>query len=58
MDIDEVAFSKLQFGQSDPKEEPLEVTKSLILPPSTMEALGGMAENTDREGLMEAEGKL
>ena len=28
MDIDEVPFSKLQIGQSDPKEETLEVMKS------------------------------
>ena len=30
MDIDKVAFSKLQIGQSDLKEETLELTKSLI----------------------------
>ena len=57
-DIDEVAFSKLQIGQSDLKEEPLEVTNSLIPPPSTMEILGDMTENTDEEGLMEAERRL
>ena len=58
MDIDEVAFSKLQIGQSDLKEEPLEVTKSLVPPPSTMEASEDMMENTDGEGLTEAERRL
>ena len=38
MDIDEVAFSKLQIRQSDPKEELLEVMKSLIPLPSMTEA--------------------
>ena len=33
MDIDKVTFSKLHTGQSDPKEEPLGVMKSLIPPP-------------------------
>ena len=31
-DIDQVAFSKLQIRQGDPREEPLEVMKSLIPP--------------------------
>ena len=57
-DIDEVAFSKLQIGQSDLKEEPLQVMKSLIPPPSTMEASGDTTENTDVEGLMETERRL
>ena len=30
MDIDEVPFSKLQIGQYDQKEEPLEVMDSLV----------------------------
>ena len=32
-DIDKVPFSKLQIRQSDPKEELIEVTDSLIPPP-------------------------
>ena len=32
-DIDEVPFSKLHMGQDDQKEEPLEVTESLVQPP-------------------------
>ena len=32
-DVDEVDFSKLQIRQSNPKEEPIEVTDSLTLPP-------------------------
>ena len=51
MDIDEVGFSKLQIGQSDPKEELLEVMKSLIPPPSTTEASGDTTVNRDGEGL-------
>ena len=57
-DTDKVAFSKLQIGQSDPQEEPLEVTTLLIPPPPTTEALGDMIENTNREGLSEAEKRL
>ena len=34
-DVNEIAFSKLQIGQSDLKEEKLEVTDSLIPPPLT-----------------------
>ena len=36
-DIGKVAFSKLQIGQSDPKEELIQVTDSLIPPPLSME---------------------
>ena len=57
-DIDKVAFSKMQIGQSDPKEETLEVMKSLIPPPTMTEALGDMAENTNGEGLTEVERRL
>ena len=57
-DIDEVAFSKLQIGQSDPKEELLEVTKSLIPLPSMTEALEDVTEDTNREGLLEVEKRL
>ena len=58
MDIDEVAFSKLQIGQSDPKGGPLEVTKSLILTPPVTEASRDMTENTYWEGLTEVERRL
>ena len=39
IDIDKVTFSKLQIGQSNPGEDPLEVMKSLIPPPPVTEAL-------------------
>ena len=58
MDIDEVAFSKLQIGQSDPKEEPLEVTRSLIPPPPATEAPEVQTENTNGEELSEVEKRL
>ena len=35
MDINEIAFSKLHISQNDPKEELVEVTDLLILPPMT-----------------------
>ena len=34
-DVDEIVFSKLQIGQSALKEEPIEVTDSLIPLPTT-----------------------
>ena len=43
MDVDEIPFSKLKIRQSDPKEEPVEVTDSLILPP-TIKALEDRVE--------------
>ena len=52
MDIDEVAFSKLQIEQSDPREEQLEVTKSLIPPPQVTEAPEEVTENTNGEELL------
>ena len=39
MDIDEVAFSKLQIGQDNHKEEPLEVMESLVPPPPSSATL-------------------
>ena len=57
-DIDEVAFSKLQIGQDDLREELLEVVKSLILPPPATEALEEVTENTNRDELLEAEKRL
>ena len=57
MDIDEVASSKVQIKQSNLREEPLEVMKSLIPPPPVTEAQE-VTENTNREELSEAEKKL
>ena len=57
-DIDEVAFIKLQIGQSNPKEEPIEVTKSLIPPPSVIKTPGEVTENTNGEELLEVEKRL
>ena len=58
MDTDEVAFSKLQIGQNNLKEEPLEVMTSLIPPPPPTEVSGDTMEKTDGEGLSEAEKRL
>ena len=58
MDMDEVAFSKLQIRQSDLWEEPLVVTKSLISPPPATEASEEVKENINREKLSEVEKKL
>ena len=49
-DVDEIAFSKLQSRQSNPKEELVEVTDSLIPPPPT-EMPEGMVERNDSEEL-------
>ena len=58
MDINEVALSKLQIRQSDLKEEPLEVMKSLIpLPPMT-DTSQDTTEDTNGEGLSEVEKRL
>ena len=57
-DIDEVAFSNLQIRQSILKEEPIEVTKSLIPPPPMTEAPEDITENTNGEGLLKAEKRL
>ena len=48
MDVDELALSKLQIRQSDPKEELVDVTDSLILPPTT-KAPEDMAEKNDAD---------
>ena len=58
MDIDEVPFSKLQIGQDAQKKEPLEVTESLVPPPSMTEASDDTVEKTNGEEVMEAERKL
>ena len=56
-DVDEGAFSKLQIRQSDLKEEPIEVTDSLIPAPPT-KTPEDMTERNDGEELSEAEIKL
>ena len=52
--LTEIAFSKLQIGQSDPKEKPLEVTKSLIPPPPPVteapEEAEEVTENNNERG--------
>ena len=58
MDIDEVTFSKLQIGQSNLREELLEVKKSLIPAPAPAKAPEEVTGNTDREELLEAEKRL
>ena len=55
--VDEVAFSKLQIRQSDPKEEPIKVTDSIIPPPLT-EMLEDTAGKNDSKELTEVERKL
>ena len=57
-DIDKVAFSKLQIRQSNPKEELIEVTDSLIPPPPVMETPGDMTGNANKEELSEVEKRL
>ena len=57
VDVDEIPLNKLKIGQDNHEEQPLEVTESLVLPPSTLAALEDTTENTD-EGLTEAEVKL
>ena len=55
--VKEIAFDKLQIGQSDPKEKPVEVTDSLIPPPLT-EMLEDTAGKNDSDKLSEAKRKL
>ena len=57
-DIDKVVSHKLQIRQSNPKEELLEVMKSLITPPPVTEAPEEVTENTNWEELTEVEKKL
>ena len=49
MDVNELVLSKLQIGQSDPKEELVDMTNSL-----TTKALEEMAEKNDSNELSEA----
>ena len=58
MGIDKVSLSKLQIGQDDQKEEPLEVRDSLVPPPPMTETSEDMTENTNKEVLTEVERKL
>ena len=56
-DIDEVPFHKLNLGQDEQKEkEPLEVTQSLVAPPS--DPMNTEATATEEEGKMDMEVKL
>ena len=57
-DIDEVPFSRLQIGPDDQKEEPLEVTELLVLPPSTSETPEDPTKNMNDKGLTEVEERL
>ena len=54
--INEIPFSKLQIRQNDPKEELVEITDSLILPPMT-KALEDTVEKNDSDKLSEVERK-
>ena len=56
MVVDEIAFSKLHIRLSDPKQELVEETDSLILPPMT-KASEDMVEKNDSDELSEAERK-
>ena len=56
--IDEIPFNKLQIGQDDLKDEPLEVMELLVPPPQGMEISDDTAENTNAEELTEVERKL
>ena len=58
MGIEEVVFSKLQIEQSNLREEPLEVMKSLIPPPPVTEAPEEVTEITKREDPLEAMKRL
>ena len=55
MDIDEVSFHKLNLGQDEQKEkEPLDVTQSLVLPPSDLTNMEPTTKDeTEEEGLMD-----
>ena len=54
MDVDKLALSKLQIGQSDPKEELVDVTDVLIPPPTT-KVLEETAEKNNSNELSKAE---
>ena len=56
-DVKEVAFSKLQIGQSNLQQEVIEMTDSLIPPPPT-ETPGDMTGKNDGEELSDRERQL
>ena len=60
MDIDEVPFHKVNMGQDEQKEkETLEVTQSLVLPPSDPTNVEGITKDeTEEEGLKKMENRL
>ena len=58
IDIDEVASSNLQIRQSDPKEELIEVMKSLTPPLPLTETPRDMTGKTNGEELSEAKKRL
>ena len=54
MDVNELVLSKLQIGQTDPKEELVNMTDSLIPSPIT-KAPEDMVEKNDSDELSKAE---
>ena len=56
-DVNKVAFSKLKIGQSNLKEEPIEMTDALV-PPSLTETPRDMSGKNNGKELSEAERKL
>ena len=54
MDVNELTLSKLQTEQTDPKEEPVNMTDSLI-PPLITKALEETAEKNDSDELSKVE---
>ena len=54
MDVNELALSKLQIGQSNLKEEPVDMT-DLLIPPPTTRTLEEMAEKNDSDELSKVE---
>ena len=56
LDVDDLAFNKLQIRQSDLKEKTVDMTDSLVLPPST-KGLEDTAEKNDKDELSKGERK-
>ena len=54
-DVDEIAFSKLESGQSDLKEELVEVTDSLIPPPMTKMPEDTVEKNEQQQTIQSGE---
>ena len=64
-DLDKIDFSKLQIGQDNPKEGPMEITDLLVPPPmtnmtedTTENTTENMAERKNNNKLSEAERRL